>query len=806
MHLKSSNHPYFMRLTTVKPANAKITKGEVSAAHFIPYKCHWNSNTILTHNEELVRVIKIKGFAFETADDEDIDLKKNARNNLLKGMSSGSFSLYFHTIRRKEKGFPDGEMPDNFSKRVNDEWAAKHSDTKSFVNEHYFTIIRGSDKTGAAVLEHMAKKLQHKTDKTSWENYMREAYDELEEMTERVMNGYGNYGPELLDLVDTDVGITSEILEFLSRIVNCGHAQRMTPPLANIANHLPISRLYFGKKSIEAHHPASVKHCGMIAIKEYRPSTNAGVFDGFMQMPFELIITQSFSFVNRMIAISSMQLQQRRLVQAEDVAVSQIQEIDSALDSAMSGEFGFGNHHLSILCIEDTPKSLESALSLAMVELSNSGITGVREKLNLEPAFWAQLPCNAEYMARRCTVNTLNIASFASFHNYPSGKRTGNHWGNAVTVLNTVSGTPYFFSFHVRDVGHTMIIGPTGAGKTVLLNFLCAQAQKFNCRLFFFDKDRGAEIFVRAIRGRYTTPDVAKPSGFNPFQLPDTNDNRKFLVELITALVTEGEERLPPHEIERVNEAVKGNYKLPQEQRRLRNLAPFMGLGGPGSLAGKLAMWHSKGSHANLFDNEEDLIDFTSARTFGIEMANILQDKVSIGPVLLYLFHRIQSSLDGSPTMIVLDEAWALIGNPVFAPKIKDWLKVLRKLNTFVVFATQSVEDAAKSEISDTLVQQTATQIFLPNLKATILYREVFMLSEREFNLVKTTDPGTRFFLVKQDNDGVIARIDLGGMDEIINVLSARVDTALLMDEIIEEVGDDPDDWLPIFYKRSRGK
>ena len=156
--------------------------------------------------------------------------------------------------------------------------------------------------------------------------------------------------------------------------------------------------------------------------------------------------------------------------------------------------------------------------------------------------------------------------------------------------------------------------------------------------------------------------------------------------------------------------------------------------------------------------------------------------------------------------MIVLDEAWALIDNPVFAPKIKDWLKVLRKLNTFVVFATQSVEDATKSSISDTLVQQTSTQIFLPNLKATSLYREVFMLSEREFNLVKTTDPSTRFFLVKQDNDGVIARIDLSGMDNIIRVLSGRVDTVILMDEIIDEVGENPDDWLPIYYERSKGK
>jgi len=792
-----------MRLTTLKPKNEKITKGEVSAAHFIPYKCHYNSNTLLTEKEELMRIIKIKGFAFETADDIDIDLKKNARNNLLKGMAAGGFSLYFHTIRRKEKGFPDGEMPDNFSRRVNEEWSRKHSSDKSFVNEHYLTIIRGADKSGVAVLEHMAKKIQHKTDKTAWENYIREMYDELEEMTERILNGYSNYGAQLLDLEETDDGVNSELLEFLSRIVNCGYSQPMNIPLNKVSHHLPISRLYFGGKSIEAHNPTAVKHAGIVSIKEYRPSTHAGVFDGFMQMPCELIISQSFSFINRMVAISSMQLQQRRLVQSEDVAVSQIQEIDEALDSAMSGEFAFGLHHLTIMCIEDTQKSLESMLSLSVVELSNSGITGVRERINLEPAFWAQLPGNSDYMARRSVVNTLNIASFASFHNYPSGKRKGNHWGDAVTVLNTVSGTPYFFSFHVRDVGHSMIIGPTGSGKTVLLNFLCAQAQKFKPRLFFFDKDRGAEIFVRAIRGKYVTPDASRVSGFNPFQLADTNENRSFLVELLKSLVSTSSAALPAHEVERINEAVAGNYKLPPHQRRLRNIAPFMGLGGPGTLAGRLSMWHTNGSHNKLFDNEEDQIDFSSARVFGIEMGRILQDKVSIGPVLLYLFHRIQSSLDGSPTMIVLDEAWALIDNPVFAPKIKDWLKVLRKLNTFVVFATQSVEDAAKSQISDTLIQQTSTQIFLPNLKATTIYRDIFMLSEREFNLVKTTDPSTRFFLVKQDNDGVIARIDLSGMEEVIRVLSGRAETVIMMDDIIAQVGSDPDDWLPPYLEKS---
>jgi type IV secretion system protein VirB4 len=336
-----------------------------------------------------------------------------------------------------------------------------------------------------------------------------------------------------------------------------------------------------------------------------------------------------------------------------------------------------------------------------------------------------------------------------------------------------------------------------------LLNFLCAQAQKFKGRLFFFDKDRGAEIFVRAIGGKYMTPDAARVSGFNPFQLKDTSDNRAFLVEFLRVLLSVNGEPITANDMERINEAVTGNYKLPKHQRRLRNIAPFMGIGGPGTLAGRLSMWHSDGSHNKLFDNEEDVIDFSAARIFGIEMAEILKDKASISPVLIYLFHRIQGSLDGSPTMIVLDEAWALIDNPVFAPKIKDWLKVLRKLNTFVVFATQSVEDASKSSISDTLVQQTATQIFLPNLKATSVYREIFMLSEREFILVKTTDPSTRFFLLKQDNDGVIARIDLSGMDEIIRVLSGRVDTIAILDEIMAKVGNNPDVWLPIYLKKT---
>ena len=787
----------------VQTARQKVINNEYSAVNFLPYKCHYNDNTILLTQNRLLRVIKVKGFSFETADDEDLENKKTLRNSLFKGMGSGSFSMMFHTVRRRQKAYPDGSMPNSFSQYADDEWRYRHGDKHTFINEHFVSIIRKKDESGTAMLSNIAKAIEKKTDKNAWKRELQDAYGELDEMTDRMLNAYSSYGAELLGTVKTKNGPFSQILEFLGMITNCGFKQPICTPTAAIAKTIPNHRLFFGPKAIEARGILGSRYAGIVSLKEHRPNTHAGMLDGFLKLPFEFIISQNFNFIDRASAISSMQLQQNRLQQSEDIAKSQVAEISEALDIAMSGEIAFGYHSLQILCIEDTVKTLENALSQAIVEFSNVGINAVREKMNLEPAYWGQLPGNDDYLVRKATINTLNLAAFASFHNFPSGKRSGNHWGNAVTVFNTTSGTPFFFNFHSRDVGHSTIIGPTGAGKTVLMNFLCAQAQKYNPRTFFFDKDRGAEIFIKAIDGVHFFLDPGHETGFNPFQLADNTDNRAFLMEWIRALVS-GQDMpaLTPEDIDTIKDAVAGNYKLPQKERRLSNVAAFLGMGGPGSLASRLAMWHSDGSHAKLFDNAEDRLDFDKATSFGFEMNNILKDKDSIGPVLLYLFHKINISLDGRPTLIILDEAWALIDNDVFAPKIKDWLKVMRKLNALVVFATQSVEDAANSDISDTLIQQTATQIFLPNLKAAETYKTVFMLSEREYQIIKTTDPSSRFFLVKQGNDSVVSRIDLKGMDNVINVLSGRADTVILLDEIVEELGSRPEDWLPVFFDR----
>lgn len=793
-----------LQLSRHKSSKAHITRREYSAAEFIPFLHHYDNETIITKGGEIIQFIKVYGFSFETADDEDVDMKKMVRNSLFKSMADGSYALWFHTIRRRKSLFPGGDMTSGFARLVNEKWKQKHKNKEAYSNELFISVIRKPDTEGAAFILHFLKKVQDSSDEKAQYDAMRESHKELSEATYRLLAALRDYDARVLTVVEKEAGLFSEPIEFLARIANAGADQPMQISTADISHALLMQRMYFGKRAIEIRSPTKTRYAGIVSIKEYSAATAAGVLDPFLQLQAELIITQSFVFTNRQTALNKMQLRQRRMMQSNDVAVSQVAEISDALDMAQSGHAAFGEHHFTVMCIEDNLSQLEQSLSMCIAELVNIGIFPVREKLVMEQCFWAQLPANFSFVGRRAEIHTLNLAGFVSLHNYPIGRISGNHWGHAVTVFDTTSGTPYFFNFHQRDVGHTTIIGPTGAGKTVLMNFLCAQSQKFRCRQFFFDKDRGAEIFIRALGGAYHTIEPGERGAFNPLQLPDTLENRSFIAEWFKALVTVNGEEFTADDMNRLTEAVDGNFKLAKKDRKLRNIAPFFGMEMPGSLAGRLRVWHSNGQYAGLFDNDNDTVDFSTSSVFGFEMGEVLASKATLGPVLLYLFHMIGLSLDGTPTMIVLDEAWSLIDNPIFAGKIKDWLKTLRKLNAMVIFATQSVEDATNSSISDTLLQQTATQIFLPNPKATEVYRKAFMLSEREFNLLKTTDPGSRFFLVKQNKDVVVARIDLSGMDDVIMILSGRAETVGILTEVIKEVGNDTEVWLPIFQERVR--
>src|SRR3990167_7790188 len=445
-----------LKLKKEKPVLSETAKGEVKASDFIPYACHYDEHTVLTKSGDLLQVIKIAGLPFETADPDWLTFQKDIRNTILRSIGKSQYAIYAHTIRRKRNVYPDGSFPIGFSNDLNEAWKNKQAGLELYVNDFYLTIIHKSRQDGIAGLRDKLKALSG--NKADADQELKLAFKDLDSITNRFLANLRDYGPKLLGMVRNGKGYYSEPSQFLSQLINLDDHPRLVPAM-EMSKYLPSKRLFFGKDALEVRGMTSSKVAAILSIKEYADSTSPGLLDSFLEIPAEFILTQSFVFTDRQSALSKIQLQQRKMLQTEDLAISQIEQIDQALDDTTSGRIGFGYHHLTVLVMADNSKKLDQALSKVEAAFLNLGIVAVREDVNLEPCFWAQLPGNFSFIARSALISTANFAGFTSMHNYPCGKLARNHWGPAVTVLETVSGTPYFFNFHANDVGHTTIIG-----------------------------------------------------------------------------------------------------------------------------------------------------------------------------------------------------------------------------------------------------------------------------------------------------------------------------------------------------------
>ena len=172
-------------------------------------------------------------------------------------------------------------------------------------------------------------------------------------------------------------------------------------------------------------------------------------------------------------------------------------------------------------------------------------------------------------------------------------------------------------------------------------------------------------------------------------------------------------------------------------------------------------------------------------------------------PWLMYIFHRVNALLDGRKTILMLDEGWKMLDDPAFSARIKDWMKTIRKQNGILGFATQSAKDATSSSVGDAIIEQSPTQVFLPNARASeIDYCGGFGLAKHELKIIRNLTPESRCFLLRHGSDSVIARLDLSDMDDFIDILSGRTDTVRIVEKLIENHGSSPDSWLPHFRER----
>ena len=765
-------------------------KQEAKAGDRLPYARHLDNETLMLRDGSVMRVIHVPGLPFETEDAAALDHHLAVRETMLRSVLDARFVVYHHVVRRRVLVALDGTPAQAFAALLDQRWQQRLDDRALFVNEQYLTIVRrpARGKTG------LVDRLQRGFRKRSAEADVGDIRA-LDGAVTALVAALGAYDARALGVIDGPDGRCSEPLELLSAIYN-GETRPVVLPddATDLGHHIPYARVSFGLDAIETRTAGGSAFSGMLSLKEYPDATRAGLLDALLRLPVELVLTESFAPVDRQIARERIDLALRRLRSADEQASAERGEMMAARDALGAGQAGFGDHHLTIAIRAEALGELDGACAAAAAVIADTGAIAVREDINLEPAFWGQFPGNEGYVVRRALISTTNAAGFLSMHGMALGQAQGNHWGPAATVFETTAATPYFFNFHEGDLGHFTVIGPSGSGKTVVLNFLAAQAQKFEPRTILFDKDRGAEIFLRACGGHYARLQPGEATGFNPLAMSDTPINRGFLRDWLAAMLqAEG-----PEEFALIAAGVDAAMEADPAFRRLRYFRELLsGARRPeaGDLASRLDPWINNGEHAWLFDNAHDAVDMHK-RMIGFDMTALLNSPKVRTPTMMYLFHRVDDVLDGEPTMILIDEGWKALDDAVFAATLRDWLKTLRKRNAIVGFATQSARDALDSKISAALVEQTATMIFTPNAKARAEdYCHGFGLSEHELELIRQLPAHSRCFLVRQAGRSVVARLDLGGEPALLTVLSGRESSVRRLDVLRAEHGDHPARW-----------
>jgi type IV secretion system protein VirB4 len=782
----------------------KVAQREAMPEKFLPYARHVNEEMVALDSGDIMLTFELQGRAFETADVRDLNDWHTKLNGMLRNLHDERLSIWTHLIRMRVDQYPGGAFKSGFAADLDRAYFGRINRERMFINRFFATLVIRPGATGGDKLIQLFKR------KVSGQARQGPMIDEslielLDDKARDFEKLMARCEPRRCAIYEHRGLMFSETMEVADMVMTGRHA-RVPVVRGHLGGALYRARTIFGAETIEVRDADASAFGGIFGIREYPAQTTPRQFEALLSVDFGFVLTQSFTFLGRAAATEKFRLRMTQMENAGDRAVSQADALIDAGDDLMSNRFVLGDHHFTLAVYANSMKALRDHMSVARAALADTGMVAAREGAALEAAYWSQLVGNFAWRARPAPITSLNFAAFAPFHTFPAGQANGNHWGDAVALLKTNARSPYFFNFHKGDLGHTLIIGPSGGGKTVLLNFLMAQAEKTGARQIFIDKDRGAQIFVQASGGTYLALHNGIATGFSPLKaLADAPEDKSFLSIFIRQLVRADGKPISVQEERRIEDGINAVMKLPVADRSLSALRSMLGMKDSSGVGARLEKWTSEGSLGWVFDNPHDSMTL-DARFVGFDMTDFLDNADIRTPVMLYLFHRIDRLLTGERMIICIDEFWKALGDDAFRRFAQDGLKTYRKRNAVLVFATQSPADALKSDISHSILEQVATKIMLPNpFGARRDYVEGFALSDAEFKLVREDlAPESHKFLVKQGHDSVVVELDLSGLDDALAVLSGRTETTAVADEIIAEVGSDPAVWLPLFQSRRR--
>ena len=439
-------------------------------------------------------------------------------------------------------------------------------------------------------------------------------------------------------------------------------------------------------------------------------------------------------------------------------AARMAEDAEEAYADVQSGRFSSGYYTANVVLLHENPETLEDWCQHLRRTLQSLGFGARLERVNALDAWLGTHPGNWYANVRRPLISTLNLAHLLPLSSIWPGRAEAPcpfyPPGSPPLMYCATDGSTHFrLNLHVGDLGHTLIFGPTGAGKSTLLGILAAQFRRYaNAGIYVFDKGNSMYALCRAMGGVHLDVAGEASPSFCPLRNIDDENERAWAAEWLASLCEMQRLELMARHRAAIYEGLKQAAENPPE---MRSLTDFIHIVHDEDVKKNLAHYSIEGAMGRLLDAEEDMLSMRDFMVFEIEQLMNLGTENLI-PALTYIFHRIERSLTGRPSLLILDEAWIMLGHEVFRGKIREWLKVLRKANCAVVLATQSLSDARRAgDIMEVLAESCPTKILLPNPEARNetqyeMYKALG-LNDRQTEIVATSVSKRDYYVVSPE-------------------------------------------------------
>ncbi len=729
-------------------------------ADHLPWAALIAPGVVLNKDGSFMRVLAFRGPDLESATEAELISACARANNVLKRFGTG-WALHFDAERREALGYPGSQFPDAASWLVDEERRASFESTGQHFESHYHLTLTflpppdQADSAGRALVERSSDAKGR-----DW----RQALAAFTAETDRALDLMSGFMPEVRALED------AETLTFLHRTISNRHHPVGVPETPMYLDGLLVDTPLIG--GLEPR--LGDAHLRTLTILGFPNLSRPGILDALNHQDFAYRWVTRFIALDKTDATKALTRLRRQWFNKRKSVTAMLREVmynqpvqlhDSDADNkmvdadlalqALGGDHVAFGHLTTTITVSDTdPARAEEKVRAVERIVNGLGFTCIREGVNAVEAWLSSLPGHVYANVRQPLLHTLNLAHLMPLSSVWAGPARNAHLdGPPLLAAETSGSTPFRLSTHVGDVGHMLIVGPTGAGKSVLLALIALQFRRYrHAQVYVFDKGFSARAAVLACGGAHHALGLGADEedgttiSFQPLRHIDRADERAWAVEWIAALLAHEKVLITPEIKQALWSALVSLATAPVEERTLTGLTLLLQ---STALRSALSPYTLEGPFGRLLDAAEDDLAIADLQCFETEA--LMGQAGVVAPVLTYLFHRLEARFTGRPTLLILDEAWIFLDHPLFAARIREWLKTLRKRNVAVVFATQSLADVSQSAIAPSIIESCPQRILLPNDRAiepqSRAAYERFGLNERQIELISRATPKRQYYL-----------------------------------------------------------